>query len=131
MPSISAISAFDDVPGAVPVSYLPMNVIGRVAKWFVAGNTSAGNRINTLSFDPRSASRPSDKSKFKLAFPKEVLVDGVYTVVGTSYASIDVSMHETFEEIDRIAFMQNLQTLINHPNDPLYKAVVDHEPTYG
>jgi hypothetical protein len=130
MATIAQQSVWDDAAGTIAADYEPVNVVGNVATWKTEENTSAGSRVATYSFDARTAKRATDKIRFKLAIPKEVLVDGTYRVVGVAYVNIDATLPDVFVEADRQVVMSNMINWISGSTDPLYKGIVHLESIY-
>jgi hypothetical protein len=130
MASISTISVWDDDAATIAETYWPVSVVSGLATWSKAGNTAAGDRVITQSYSARSASRPTDKIRVKLSFPKEVLVDGVYVVDSVAIADIQVTVPESFTDVDREYFMNNIMDL-TLVTKPLHKAVDSREHVYG
>jgi len=128
---MSAIASFninEDDASTVVVTYDPVSIVGSLATWATAGNTSAGNKVITTLSSPRSSSRSSDKFTIKVSHPKEVLNSdtGVYSVTGTAIANLSITIPDTFTSSDREVLANTLHELLTDGIGPVHAMIHDN-----
>lgn len=113
MPAVNAVTINDGASSPVAQTFSPLSsnvnqtiLVNRV------GNTAAGNRTLTLSYDAAKATRPTHRVNIRLSYPVEVLDSntGQYKVTHVGRFSCDVVIPDQMTAAERkhmAAFLKN------------------------
>lgn len=113
MSAIGTITSYDDTLNVTQNDYLPRGIQSGIASWFVAGNTSAGDRVLTQSYSDATQNRKTDRVQLRLAIPKEIdNGDGTFTVTSIARVNVDVVIPDDWTPLERHLIYANLQNLM-------------------
>lgn len=122
MPAITAQSIND---GTTAQTYSPVSTSGNAVTFQSSeASSSAGMPTLVVSYDPRKASRPTDRINIRLAVPYEETIDSSPVVRHTARAEINIVLPEAIPASERTRVanlvkntlaLANVQTVITTP----------------